>query len=109
MAMVALSSLSVNAQNRDTTFVADGNPLVRYEYTADPGALVDVDGTLYIYAGLDKCPAPDNYYRIDEWTVLSSKDLKTWHEHSVPLRATDFGWAEGEAWASQVIRKGDKY
>lgn len=102
-------SVAAEAQIKDTTFVANGNPLVRYEYTADPGALVDNDGTLYIYAGHDICPVPDNYYKIDEWTVLSSKDLKTWHEYTVPLRATDFEWAQGEAWASQVIRKGDKY
>ncbi len=100
---------AVNAQIHDTTFVANGNPLVRYEYTADPGALVDNDGTFYIYAGHDVCPPPHNFYKIDEWTVLSSKDMKTWTEHKVPLSASDFSWAEGEAWASQVIRKGDKY
>lgn len=97
------------ARQTDTTFVANGNPLVRYKYTADPGALVDTDGTMYVYAGCDVCPPPHNYYKIDEWTVFSSKDLRTWTEHPVPLRATDFEWASGEAWASQVVRKGDKY
>lgn len=97
------------ARDRDTTFVANGNPLVRYEYTADPAAFVDNDGTLYLYAGHDVCPAPQNYYRIDEWSVFSSKDMKTWTQHPTPLHANDFDWATGEAWASQVIRKGDKY
>lgn len=97
------------ARDRDTTFVANGNPLVRYEYTADPAAFVDNDGTLYLYAGHDVCPAPQNYYRIDEWSVFSSKDMKTWTQHPTPLHAKDFDWATGEAWASQVIRKGDKY
>lgn len=97
------------ARQTDTTFVANGNPLVRYKYTADPGALVDTDGTMYVYAGCDVCPPPHNYYKIDEWTVFSSKDLRTWTEHPVPLRATDFEWASGEAWASQVVRKDDKY
>lgn len=106
---ICLLPLCAEAQIKDTTFVANGNPLVTHEYTADPSALVDNDGTIYIYAGHDICPPPDNYYRIDEWTVLSSKDMKTWHEHPVPLKATDFTWASGEAWASQVIRKGDKY
>ena len=77
---------------QDTTFVAQGNPLVRYKYTADPGALVDKDGTMYIYAGHDVCPAPHNYYKIDEWLVFSSKDMKTWREHPVPLKAADFEW-----------------
>ena len=97
------------ARDRDTTFVANGNPLVRYEYTADPAAFVDNDGTLYLYAGHDVCPAPQNYYRIDEWSVFSSKDMKAWTQHPTPLHANDFDWATGEAWASQVIRKGDKY
>ncbi len=92
----------------DTTFVANGNPLIRYKYTADPGALVD-NGTMYIYAGHDICPFPENRYVIDEWVVFASKDLKTWSEYPVPLRTTDFAWANGSAWASQVIRRGDKY
>ncbi len=111
--LTALATMALavpgEAQQTDTTFVANGNPLVRYKYTADPGALVDTDGTMYIYAGCDVCPPPHNYYKIDEWTVFSSKDLRTWTEHPVPLRATDFEWASGEAWASQVVRKGDKY
>ncbi len=97
------------ARQTDTTFVANGNPLVRHKYTADPGALVDADGTMYIYAGCDICPPPHNFYKIDEWAVFSSKDMRTWTEHPTPLRATDFEWASGEAWASQVVRKGDKY
>lgn len=106
---ICLTPIWAGAQIHDTTFVANGNPLVTYEYTADPGALVDNDGTVYIYAGHDICPPPANYYLIDEWTVLSSSDMKTWREHAVPLRASDFAWASGEAWASQVVRKGDKY
>ena len=40
---------------KDTTFVANGNPIVKYKYTADPGAMVH-DGKVYIYAGHDECP-----------------------------------------------------
>ena len=109
VAVMAAVCITANAEGADTTFVANGNPLVRYKYTADPGAMVDNDGTFYIYAGHDICPPPHNYYKIDEWCVFSSKDMKTWTEHQVPLKASDFSWAEGEAWASQVIRKGDKY
>ena len=109
--LLSLAGMSITAaaQATDTTFVANGNPLVRYIYTADPGALVDNDGTMYIYAGHDVCPPPHNYYKIDEWCVFSSKDMKTWRQHPSPLKATDFKWAVGEAWASQVIRCGDKY
>lgn len=109
-ALAALTTItnSAEARSTDTTFVATGNPFIRYEYTADPAALVD-DGTMYLYAGHDVCPAPKNYYRIDEWSVFSTKDMKTWTQHPTPLRATDFSWATGEAWASQVIKRNGKY
>ena len=92
----------------DTTFVAGGNPLVKYKYTADPGAMVH-DGRLYIYAGHDECPPTAEHYLLNEWCVFSSSDLKTWTEHPVPLRAKDFVWAKGEAWASQVIERDGKF
>ncbi len=92
----------------DTTFVARGNPLIDYKYTADPGAMV-YDGKVYIYAGHDECPPPKEHYLINEWLVFSSPDMKTWTEHAVPLKAKDFSWASGEAWASQVIERDDKF
>ena len=48
-------------------------------------------------------------YLINEWCVFSSPDLKTWTEHPVPLKAKDFSWAKGEAWASQVIERDGKF
>lgn len=42
--LAAFSGLS--AQN-DTTFVANGNPIIKYKYTADPGAMVH-NGKVYI-------------------------------------------------------------
>lgn len=92
----------------DTTFVADGNPIVRYKYTADPAALV-VGGTVFVYSGHDVCPPPREHYQIDEWLVFSTQDFKTWNEYPVPLHARDFSWARGEAWASQVIERNGKY
>lgn len=92
----------------DTTFVAKGNPFVNYKYLGDPAALVH-DGKVYIYAGHDECPAPHYYYDMKEWCVLSSPDLVTWTEHPAPLRAKDFKWAKGDAWASQVIERDGKF
>lgn len=92
----------------DTTFVANGNPIIRYKYSADPAAFVE-DGMLYLYAGHDVCPPPHNYYHIDEWNVYVTDDMKTWKEYPVPLKANDFKWAKGEAWASQVIKRNGKY
>ena len=67
------------------------------------------DGKVYIYDGHDECPPLNEHYLINEWCVFSSPDLKTWTEHPVPLKAKDFSWAKGEAWASQVIERDGKF
>lgn len=38
-----------------------------------------------------------------EWLCFSSEDLCKWTEQPVPLKATDFEWAKGDAYASKVI------
>ena len=93
---------------QDTIFRVTGNPLFTHKYTADPAALVH-DNRLYIYAGHDECPPPHNHYTLNEWLVFSSDDMLNWTEHAVPLRAKDFAWAKGEAWASQVIERNGKF
>lgn len=92
----------------DSVIVTNGNPLFRHKYTADPAALIH-DGKMYIYAGQDVCPPRENRYVMNNWLVFSSKDLKNWTEHPIPLRTTDFSWAKGEAWASQVIERNGKF
>jgi len=106
--MLCLGSLSSVAAPKDTTFVASGNPIVSYKYLGDPAALVH-DGTLYIYAGHDECPPPGQYYLMNEWCILSTTDMKTFTEHAYTLKAKDFKWAKGEAWASQVIERNGKF
>ncbi|MCD7936829.1 MAG: glycoside hydrolase family 43 protein [Tannerellaceae bacterium] len=105
---LALIALPLTARTADTTFVATGNPFINYKYTADPAAMV-YDGKVYLYAGHDECPPNRQHYHLNEWLVFSSEDLKTWTEHPVPLRAGDFEWASGEAWASQVIERDGKF
>ena len=56
VSFVLVASQGLSAQ-KDTTFVAKGNPIIKYKYTADPGAMV-YDGRVYIYAGHDECPPP---------------------------------------------------
>lgn len=102
------ASLTASAQGVDTTFTATSNPFVKYKYLGDPGALVD-GKTLYVYAGHDECPDNQERYVMNEWAILSTTDMKTWQEHSYKMKAVDFPWARGEAWASQCIKKGDKY
>lgn len=111
MALAALTALPmhVNAESRvDTTFVANGNPIVKYKYIGDPAALVH-NGTLYIYGGVDEAPAPQQRYVMNQWTVLSTKDMKTFTEYKCPLKASDFKWSRGEAWAAQVIERNGKF
>jgi len=103
-----LSSSGIFAETQDTTFVANGNPLIKHKFTADPAGLVH-NGKVYIYAGHDQCPAPKERYEMNEWLVFSSSDMKTWTEHPIPLKPSDFSWAKGDAWASQVIERDGKF
>ena len=47
--------------------------------------------------------------KMNEWLVYSSADMVNWEEHPVPLKTTDFSWASGDAWASQVIERNGKF
>lgn len=95
-------------------FTFKGNPLVRDKFTADPAPLAD-NGRLYLYVGHDEyyegqdSASGGKEFNITEWLCYSTDDMKTWKDHGSVMRPTDFKWAVGEAWASQVVRKGDKY
>lgn len=93
---------------RDRVFRSQGNPVFRHKYTADPAALVH-NNRLYIFAGQDVCPPREHRYVMPNWLVFSTEDMKTQTEHPIPLRARDFEWASGDAWASQVIERNGKF
>jgi beta-xylosidase len=40
---------------------------------------------------------------MNDWLSFSSRDLATWTEHPTPLRATDFRWSSGRAYASKMV------
>tara|TARA_R110002049_G_scaffold184541_2_gene352800 strand:- start:161 stop:1156 length:996 start_codon:yes stop_codon:yes gene_type:complete len=84
------------------------NPIVTDKYTADAAAIV-YDSKVYLYAGHDVAPNDFNFYKMDEWLVYSSSDMVNWEEHPVPLKTSDFKWASGDAWASQVIERNGKF
>lgn len=84
------------------------NPIIKDEFLGDPAAMVYKD-KVYLYAGHDEAPDDFHFYKMNEWKVYSSSDLKTWEKHPVPLKASDFAWASGDAWASQVIEKNGKF
>lgn len=78
------------------------NPIIRHKFTADPTALV-FHNTLYLYTGHDEAPVGTEQYIMKDWLCFSSEDMEEWREHPVPLKATDFSWAKGDAYASKVI------
>ncbi len=94
-------------KKKPVEYVTNGNPLFSHKYTADPAALVYND-TFFIYTGQDL--GDGRGYDMPNWTVFSSKDLKTWKEHYTPLQMSDFKWAKGNtAWASQVVERNGKF
>ncbi len=105
------NSAIISAQNKATKAAEikkENNPIITEKYTGDPAALVYKD-KVYLYAGHDEAPNDFNFYKMNEWLVYSSSDMKQWQEHPVPLKVTDFEWASGDAWASQVIERNGKF
>lgn len=100
---VLLLSIAGTAQSIKTN-----NPIIKDKYTGDPAALVYKD-KVYLYAGHDEAPNDFHFYKMNEWLVYSSSDMKTWESHPVPLKVTDFKWAKSDAWASQVIERNGKF
>lgn len=100
--------------DKDNTFINTGNPLVTDKFTADPAPMV-YDGTLYLYVGHDEyyegqdSASGGKEFNITEWLCYSTKDMQLWEDHGAILKPTDFDWAVGEAWASQVVEKDNKF
>jgi beta-xylosidase len=44
-----------------------------------------------------------------DWLCFSSKDLVNWKEHPVPLTPANFSWSSGDAYASKVISRQQKF
>jgi beta-xylosidase len=85
-----------------------GNPIIKHKYTCDPTALV-FDDTVYLYTGHDEAPEGVEEYIMNEWLCFSSTDMKTWTEHPGLLKATNFAWAKGDAYASKVIERNGSF
>ncbi|QIX60431.1 family 43 glycosylhydrolase [Hymenobacter lutimineralis] len=107
---LTLPSCAAIAQTSPATATpaSGGNPIIKQKYTADPAALVH-NGTVYLYAGHDEAPAPQQAYVMHEWLVYSSKDMVSWQEHPSPLNVKAFAWARDDAWASQVVERDGKF
>lgn len=108
--MAAVFSIACSAQKKAVTAKepALNNPVIKDKYMGDPAALVYKD-SVYLYGGHDEAPNDFNFYKMNEWLVYSSADMVHWKEHKVPLKVTEFSWASGDAWASQVIERNGKF
>lgn len=84
------------------------NPVFEHVFTADPAALVDGD-TVWLYTGHDEAPTNDEFFEMHDWLAFSSKDMKNWTEHGPIMKAVDFEWATGNAWASHIVNKDGRY
>ncbi len=84
------------------------NPLFSHVFTADPAAMVDGD-TVWLYTGHDEAPNNDVFFEMHDWLAFSSTDMINWQEHGPIMKATDFQWATGHAWASHMIQSQGKY
>ena len=91
-----------------TDITVINNPIIKDKYTGDPAALVYKD-KVYLYTGHDEAPNDFNFYKMNEWLVFSSSDMVNWEEHPVPLKVSDFAWAQSDAWASQTIERNGKF
>jgi len=84
------------------------NPIIRDMYTADVAALVH-GGRVYIYTGHDEAPARARFYVMNDWYVFSTRDFRRIRNHGPALSVADFRWANGNAWASQVVERDGKF
>ena len=84
------------------------NPVFDHVFTADPAAMVHGD-TVYLFTGHDEAPNNDKFFEMHDWLLFSSKDMKTWQAHGAVLKATDFSWAKGDAWAAHAIERNGKF
>ena len=121
MSCIALAcSCGNNQPINNNTFVFEGNPLIRNNFTADPAPMVS-NGRLYLYVGHDEyydgqdTASGGKEFNITEWLCYSTADMKTWTDHGSVLRPSDFKWADtviakvGTAWAAQVVERNGKF
>jgi arabinoxylan arabinofuranohydrolase len=96
------------AQEAVNRLTSTGNPIFTHKYTADPAAIVEGD-TLWLYTGHD-FEGGQKGYKMKDWLVFSTTDMKNWTEYQVPLNITDFTWAKsGDAYAGHVAKRNGKY
>lgn len=84
------------------------NPIIQHTFTADPTVIAH-NNTVYLYTGHDEAAEHANAYVMNDWLCFSSADLANWTEHPSPLKAKDFNWAKGDAYASKVVHHNNQF
>jgi beta-xylosidase len=84
------------------------NPIFEHVFTADAAAMVDGD-TVWLYTGHDEAPNNDVFFEMHDWLAFSSRNMQDWTEHGPIMKAVDFKWATGQAWASHMVKKDGLY
>lgn len=114
MAAILCSCGTAPQKTADYDFEIVANPIFRNTHTSDPAPLV-VGNTLYVLCGHDQCyedqPGFEGQYgyNLTEWLLYSTEDMLHWKDHGVVMKPTDFSYAVGEAWASQIIEYQGRY
>jgi len=107
----ALTNGNIAAQQQDTSFITNGNPIIQHLYTADPSARVWADGRLYIYASHDIAP-PRGCDLMDQYHVFSTDDMIHWEDHGEILRSSQVPWGRkdgGFMWAPDCVYRDGTY
>lgn len=89
-------------------FTYAGNPVLSHKFTCDPTAIT-FGGELFLYTGHDEAPEGIESYIMNKWLCFSTMDLVEWKEYPSPLKALDFSWAKGDAYASSVVHYHNKF
>jgi arabinoxylan arabinofuranohydrolase len=105
---VPASLLPPGVKRKTFQFKSEGNPVIKHFYTADPAGFVEND-TLWLYTGHD-FEGGQKGYRMKDWLLFSTTDMKNWTAYPVPLKISDFKWAtSGDAYAAHVEKRNGKY
>jgi beta-xylosidase len=84
------------------------NPIFRNIFTADPAPLVH-KGRLYVYTGHDTASVTAPNYKMPDWHIYSTTDMKKWKHHGMKLSTLTFSWATGDAYAAQCVERDGKF
>lgn len=107
--LVILILLCIGSLN--SNLFAQGNPIIRNIYSADPSAHVWKDGRLYLYPSHDVAP-PRGCDLMDKYHVYSTDDMVHWRDEGQILQSSEVPWGRKEGgfmWAPDCAYKNGTY